>query len=152
MQAVLYCVFNSIVEIYVDLMPGFHHVQARAFFSSFTQRRSRSHAERLGFVAGGNANRGVDIKRDHNRGLAAKLRLDLLLHGSEVRVHVQEEPVNLLGGLSGRHEGNNVTQKENKRRKIKYSSKLSSPYSKGISTSAKLPGVAALTAATTCEI
>src|SRR6266704_2764701 len=119
MQAVLYGSLNSIVEVDVDLMPGFHHVQARTFLPGLTQWSSRTHAKRLGLIAGRDANRGVHIQRDHNCGLAAELRLDFLLHGSEVRVHVQKEPVDLLGGLSrGRHEGSRIAQLGNKKRKL----------------------------------
>lgn len=117
MQAVLFNgLFDLIVIIHVKLMPGDYHVQVRTFFPCFAQGGAGANAERLGLVAGSNADRGICIDCDHGRRLPAKMGLDLLLHRSEVGIHVQKEPVDLFRGLRcARHEKANITRKENKK-------------------------------------
>src|SRR5581483_10596679 len=108
--------FNLVVIIHVKLMPGDNHVQVRTFLPCFAQGGAGANAERLGLIAGSDADRGFCINCDHGRRLPAKMGLDLLLYRSEVGIHVQKEPIDLFRGLRcARHEKANITRIENKK-------------------------------------
>src|SRR5260221_6439489 len=75
----------------VDLVPRDHELDAGAEAARLGHLGAGLHAEGLGFHARHDANRGVGEHRHHAQGLAAQPRFDLLLHGGEIGIEVDEQ-------------------------------------------------------------
>jgi len=82
---------------------AFNENDARAFLFGFTNLCSGFDAEGLGFVAGGDADRGVGEGGDDGEGFAAVFRMELLLYRREEAVEVDVEKGEAVGMGSSRH-------------------------------------------------
>src|SRR5258708_5182084 len=117
MQAALHRLLDLVVVVHIEFMPCFHHIKMRTSLLRLAELRSRTHAKGLGLITGRDANSRINIYRHNHRRFSLKPRLFLLLHRSEVRIHVDKEPVDLLRGLAiYGHEINSLTGIANKKR------------------------------------
>src|SRR5258708_22480494 len=117
METVLHRFLDSVVVVHINFMPCFHHIKMRTSLLCLAKLRSRTHAKSLGLITGRDANSRINVDRYNHRRFSLKPRLFLLLHRSEVRIHVDKEPVDLLRGLAiDGHEINSLTGIANKKR------------------------------------